>query len=213
MAGIAIVTFASPGSHAAPVLAAQAAAQPGRPAAPGSVGHARGWREGHQRRGPDPRAVLRAARRQHPHADALTAYRGPLAGRGGHGGLHPRERILPRAARVTDRWDLSGKAIPAGTNSWVGRDARRLACTRTYQISQERYDQLEDQLDDLAAEFAASPAYQQASSADARKKAAARFLIPRADGSSPPTSLILNELHARAQKLAKAARASASGLC
>jgi hypothetical protein len=117
-----------------------------------------------------------------------------------------------RAARVTDRWDLSGKAIPAGTDSWVGRDARRQACTRTYQMAQERYDQLEDQLDDLAAELLASPACQQASSADARKNAAARFLIPRADGFSPPTSLIPNELHARAQKLAKAARASASGL-
>jgi hypothetical protein len=117
-----------------------------------------------------------------------------------------------QAARVTDRWALSGQAIPAGTDSWVGRDARRQACTRAHQIAQERYDQLEDQLDDLAAELLASPAYQQASSAEARKKAAARFLIPHADGFSAPSSLIPNELHARAQKLIKAPRASAREL-
>ena len=72
-AGVAIITFASPGSHAAPVPAAKAAAaasRAGRPA-PGTIGHARGWREGRQRRGPDPRAVLRAAGRRHPHAGAL----------------------------------------------------------------------------------------------------------------------------------------------
>jgi hypothetical protein len=46
---------------------------------------------------------------------------------------------------------------------------------------------------------------QQASSAAAGKKAAERFLITRADGFSPPTSLVREELHARAQKLAKAA--------
>jgi hypothetical protein len=117
-----------------------------------------------------------------------------------------------RAARATDRWNLSGKVIPAGTDSSVGWDARRQACTRASQMARERYDQLEDQIDDLAAELLASPAYQQASSAAARKKAAARFLMPRADGLSPPNSEVPNELHARAQKLAKAARASGSGL-
>jgi hypothetical protein len=78
-----------------------------------------------------------------------------------------------RAARVTDRWNLSGKVIPAGTDSSVGWDARRQACTRASQLARERYDQLEDQIDDLAAELLASPAYQQAISAAARKKAAA----------------------------------------
>jgi hypothetical protein len=63
-------------------------------------------------------------------------------------------------------------------------------------MARERYDQLEDQIDDLAAELLASPAYQQASSAAARKKAAARFLMPRADGLSPPNSEVPNELHA-----------------
>ena len=117
-----------------------------------------------------------------------------------------------RAARVTDRWHLSVKFIPAGTDSSVGWAARRQACTSAYQMARERYDQLEDQIDDLAAELLASPAYQQASSAPAHKKAAARFLIPRADGLSAPNSDVPGELHARTQKLAKAARASASGL-
>jgi len=117
-----------------------------------------------------------------------------------------------RAARATDRWNLSGKVIPAGTDSSVGWDARRQACTRASQLARERYEQLEDQIDDLAAELLASPAYQQASSAAARKKAAARFLVPRADGLSAPNSDVPDELHARAQKLAKAASASGSGL-
>ena len=74
------------------------------------------------------------------------------------------------------------------------------------QTAQELYDQLEDRLDDLAAELLASPAYQRASSPAARKQAAERFLIPHADGFFPP-ALIRDELYARAQKLAKAARA------
>jgi hypothetical protein len=111
-----------------------------------------------------------------------------------------------RAASRADRWRLAREAIPAGTDPWAGRNAQRQACDRAQLMAHERYDQLEGRLDDLAAELLASPAYQQASSADARKKAAGRFLIPRADGFSPPTSLIRNELHARAQKLAKAAR-------
>ncbi len=117
-----------------------------------------------------------------------------------------------RAASRTDRWGIAREAIPDGTDPWAGRDAARQACDRAYQMAQERYDQLEGRLDDLAAELLASPAYQQASSAAARKRAAERFLIPRADGFSPPTSLVRDELHARAQKLAKAGRASASGL-
>jgi len=117
-----------------------------------------------------------------------------------------------RAASRGERWGIAARTIPKGTDPWAGRDAQRLACDRAYQMAQERYDQLEEQLDDLAAELLTSPAYQQASSATARKKAAERFLIPRADGFSPPTSLVREELHARAQKLAKAAKASASGL-
>jgi hypothetical protein len=60
-------------------------------------------------------------------------------------------------------------------------------------MTRERYDQL----DDLATELLDSPAYQRCSSAAARKQAAGRFLIPHADGFSPPP-LIRDELHTRA---------------
>lgn len=116
-----------------------------------------------------------------------------------------------RAASRGNRWKIAGKAVPEGTDPWAGRDAARQACDRALQMAQERYDQLEGQLGDLAAELLASPAYQQASSAAARKRAAERFLIPRADGFSAPEPLIPEELHARAQQLAKAAKGS-SGL-
>jgi hypothetical protein len=79
------------------------------------------------------------------------------------------------------------------------------------QAAQERYDQLEDRLGDLAAELLASLAYQRARSPAARKQAAERFLIPHADGFFPPV-LARDEQYARTQKLAKAARASVSGL-
>ena len=95
----------------------------------------------------------------------------------------------------------------------LGRPGRGPArpCDRALQMARERYDQLEEQLGDLAAELLASPAYQQASSAAARKRAAERFLILRADGFSAPEPLYREELHARAQQLAKAAKGS-SGL-
>jgi hypothetical protein len=78
-------------------------------------------------------------------------------------------------------------------------------------VTEAAYGQLEDRLDDLAAELVASPAWQQASSPAARRQAAGRFLIPHADGFGPPP-LIRDELYARAQRIAKTARATASGL-
>ena len=116
-----------------------------------------------------------------------------------------------RAAPRGDKLRTARRLIPEGTSKWVGWDAAREACERVNQMAQERYDQLEDRLDDLAAELLASPAYQRASSPAARKQAAERFLIPHADGFFPP-ALARDELYARAQKLAKAARAPASGL-
>jgi hypothetical protein len=111
----------------------------------------------------------------------------------------------PGSSQASSRPGACSKFRPSTTPSTT---AQRLACDRAYQMTQERYDQLEEQVDELLA----SPAYQRASSAAARKKAAERFLITRADGFSPPTSLVREELHGRAQQLAKAARASASGL-
>jgi hypothetical protein len=119
----------------------------------------------------------------------------------------PQFRGTPRG----DKLRTARRLIPEGTSKWVGWDAAREACGRVNQTAQERYDQLEDRLDDLAAELLASPAYQRASSPAARKQAAERFLIPHADGFFPPT-LARDELYARAQKLAKAARPPASGL-
>ncbi|HEX9354889.1 MAG TPA: hypothetical protein VF933_13870 [Streptosporangiaceae bacterium] len=119
----------------------------------------------------------------------------------------PRFRAAPRG----DRQGLARLAIPEGTDRWVGWDAVREACDRAHEMAQAQYDQLTGQLDDLAAELLASPEYQQASSSAARKHAAERFLIPRAAGFSPPT-LMREELYARAQRLAKAAKSRPGGL-
>jgi hypothetical protein len=116
-----------------------------------------------------------------------------------------------RAASRNDRPRLARLAIPKGTDDWAASDAAREACDRALDMTEAQYDQIITQLDELAAEFLASPEYQQASSADARRHAAERFLIPRADGFRPPP-LVRNELHARTQRLAKTARHPAAGL-
>ena len=64
-----------------------------------------------------------------------------------------------RAASRGNRWKIAGKALPERIHPWVGRDAARQACDRALQMAQERYDQLEGQFGDLAAELLASPAY------------------------------------------------------
>lgn len=117
-----------------------------------------------------------------------------------------------RAARGRGDRNRAGQlAIPPGTDRWAGYDAVRLACERADDLAQERYDQIMPRLDDLAAELLASEAYQQASSAAARRQAAERFLIPHADGFGPPT-VIRDELYARAQRLTKTRRDTATGL-
>ncbi len=119
----------------------------------------------------------------------------------------PQFRGAPRG----DKLRTARRLIPDGTSQWVGSDAAREACERVNETAQKRYDQLEDRLDDLAAELLASPGYQRASSPAARKQAAERFLIPHADGFFP-SAPARDELYVHAQKLAKAARAPASGL-
>jgi hypothetical protein len=115
-----------------------------------------------------------------------------------------------RAGSRGDRQRAARKAISRDTGDGVFWAAFREAVQQADQMTRERYDQLEDRLDDLAAELLASPAYQRASSAAARRQAAGRFLVPHADGFSPPPQ-VRDELYARAQDLAKAARASARG--
>jgi hypothetical protein len=119
----------------------------------------------------------------------------------------PRFRAAPRS----DRQRLARLAIPQGTDSMAGWDAVRQACDRAQEMLQEQYGHLTGRLDELAAELRAAPEYHQASSSGARKQAAERFLIPRADGFCPPP-LVRDELHARAQRLAKTARAPGTGL-
>jgi hypothetical protein len=89
-----------------------------------------------------------------------------------------------RAASRGDRQRIARLALPQGTDQWVGWDAVREACDRAQQVTEAAYRQLEDRLDDLAAELLASPAWQQASSPAVRRQAAGRFLIPHADGFS-----------------------------
>jgi hypothetical protein len=94
-------------------------------------------------------------------------------------------------------------AVPPDTPRWVGWDAARKACDRADEAASHLYEQLGRDLDGLAAELLASSDYQEARSAAARKQVAERFLVPRADGYSPP-AVIRDELYARAQQLAKA---------
>jgi hypothetical protein len=116
-----------------------------------------------------------------------------------------------RAGSRDDRQRAARKVIPRDTGDGVFWAALREAVQQADQMTRERYDQLEERLDDLAAELLASPAYQRASSPAARKQAAERFLIPHADGFFPP-ALARDELYARTRDLAKAAKASATGL-
>ena len=102
-----------------------------------------------------------------------------------------------------NRWRIAQQAISRDTDDWVSREAISQAGDQADRMAQEQYDQIEGQLDTLAAELLTSPAWQQARSAAARKQAAVRFLIPRADGFSPP-ALMRDELYARARDLAKA---------
>jgi hypothetical protein len=66
----------------------------------------------------------------------------------------PQFRCAPRG----DKLRTAQRLTPEGASKWVGWDAAREACERVNDMTQERYDQLEDQLDDLAAELQASPA-------------------------------------------------------
>jgi hypothetical protein len=119
----------------------------------------------------------------------------------------PQFRAAPRVVRQR----MARQAGPEGTDKWAAWEAGREACDRADKMAQSVYGQFEGRLDDLVAELLASPGWQQASSPAARKQAAERFIIPHADGFRPPP-LVCEELYARARQLARAARASPSGL-
>jgi hypothetical protein len=92
--------------------------------------------------------------------------------------------------------------VPDGMDRHVGWDAAERAWERAEELSDESYRPIKGQLQDIAAEFLASPGWRQAASAGARKKAAEQFLISRADGFFPP-AFIRDELYAQAQRLFK----------
>jgi hypothetical protein len=113
-----------------------------------------------------------------------------------------------RAAKTRGaRQRLARLAVPAGTDQGVGWDAESEACDRAEELARAQYAQIDGRLDDLAAELLTTREYQQVSSAGARKQVAELFLIRHADGFSPP-SHVRDELHARAQQLARSPKSS-----
>jgi hypothetical protein len=124
----------------------------------------------------------------------------------GHGLLHFWEQAEPWYQEFLDSQDA--EMLDEGTDRNVGWDAAERARERAEELSDEAYRTIQGQLGDLAAEFLASPGWQQAASAGARKKAAEQFLTSRADGFFPP-AFIRDELYAQTQRLFKS---SGSGL-
>jgi hypothetical protein len=113
-----------------------------------------------------------------------------------------------RTAQPGHRPRIAQLAIPPGTDQWAGYDGARLACDRAEEMAQQQYGpdgRIRARLGELAAEFLASEEYRAVSSAAARKEATVTFLASRADGFRPPP-VIRDELYARAQELAKAAK-------
>jgi hypothetical protein len=107
-----------------------------------------------------------------------------------------------RAASPADRRRRARLLIPEGTEQHARWDGAHLALERVQDLTEQAYQPLKEQLSDLAAEFLASPGWQEAASPAARKQAAVQFLIPRADGFFPPP-VIRDELYARAKRLSK----------
>jgi hypothetical protein len=108
-----------------------------------------------------------------------------------------------RAARQANvRHRAARLILPPDTGSVIFWDAVREASEQADELAQQQYERIEPQLDELSRELLASPDYQRASSPPTRRRIAGQFLIPRADGFSPPAH-IREELYAKAQQLAK----------
>lgn len=106
-----------------------------------------------------------------------------------------------RAAKGGARQRIARLNVPADQD-WLIWDGVRAATDKAEAMASEIYAQLGQRLDDLAPDLAAYPAYRSATSAAGRKQATEQFLAEHADGFSPP-ALIRDELHGRAQKVAK----------
>ncbi|MFI2667562.1 hypothetical protein [Micromonospora carbonacea] len=102
------------------------------------------------------------------------------------------------------RYRFAQQHLPADLDERVTHTAVRLACDRADEVARQRYADIDEHYEQLAADLLADPAYQRAGSAAARKQAAERFLANWADGWAPPM-VAREELYARAQRLAKAA--------
>ncbi|MEU2610630.1 hypothetical protein ABZ570_03450 [Micromonospora sp. NPDC007271] len=102
------------------------------------------------------------------------------------------------------RHRFAQRHLPADIDERVIHTAVRLACDRADEMARQRYADIEDHYEQLAADLLTDPAYRRAGSAAARKLAAERFLAAWADGWAPPT-VARDELYARAQRLAKTA--------
>ncbi|WP_146179976.1 hypothetical protein [Micromonospora sp. RP3T] len=100
------------------------------------------------------------------------------------------------------RYRFAQRHIPDGTDERVTSTVVRLACDRADDLTRQRYADIDDHYDQLAASLLTDPAFKRAGSAAARKQAAERFLAAWADGWVPPT-VPRDELYARAQRLAK----------
>ncbi|SCL43855.1 hypothetical protein GA0070606_0046 [Micromonospora citrea] len=102
------------------------------------------------------------------------------------------------------RYRFAQQHLPADIDERITHTAVRLACDRADELTRQRYADIDDHYEQLAADLLADSTYQRAGSAAARKQAAERFLTIWAGGWAPPT-VAREELYARAQRLAKTA--------
>jgi hypothetical protein len=113
-----------------------------------------------------------------------------------------------RAATPAARDHRAEQLMPEGTDREVRWDAVSQAAEMAREQSAAAYNAIWGQLDELAAEFAASPGCRKSASQPGRKRAAEEFLASRANGFPAPAGL-RDELCGRAQKMLKARGGSA----
>lgn len=109
-----------------------------------------------------------------------------------------------RAAKATTRQRIGERRCSQdGVDSILIWECVRAASERVAEETRTRYDEIYEQLDDLADQLLDEPQYRAAASAPAKRQVIEQFLTTRADGLCPPT-LVRDELYARAQQRAKA---------
>jgi hypothetical protein len=116
----------------------------------------------------------------------------------------------PMARRRRSQLLAEQLPVPEGARRWIRWDAAQHARDRADDLAAEAYRPVLEQIDSVAAEFLASPGWQQNASAGLRKKAAEQFLIPRADGFFP-SAAVRDELYTKAKDLSKVKDSKADG--